>query len=279
MQDWGHLFAALELSLSSGTVLNYSEEPTNRATAIGRFLARVPESCLDLHSKIKQDWEYKRMQLSQDLTDYTAVIRDEQVLFESKVRTWLTQVRLEGELLKRNSQERSLHCLTHVRNWLLTSITELEKQRRIVEAYLAMSLDNNRQRCEEMLDEYLYQRFLSCLRAVVGRRACITEVGSASKADLKRSLEDHFSCKFLVKHVIALEDLNYHDLTSDKQMNFTATRERTTVISAIYTETHMVEKLLTRFLTLQEGARAGPQAGAELVSRRTATVLSRSCKA
>lgn len=276
MQDWANLFNALETGLNSDTLLNYSEEPTNRATAIGRFLAKVPASREDLYSKITEDCEIKQRELSQGLTDYSAALKEEQILFESKVRTWLTQVRLEGELLKRTSQDRAMKILTHIRDWLLTSITELEKQRRNVEVQLGLSLSNNRQRCEEMLDEFLYQRFLCCLKGVVGRRASIVEVGATSKTELKRSLEDHFSCKFLVKHAIALEDLNYRDLTSDQHPSFSTSRERTTVISAIYADSNKVEKLLTRFLTLQEVA--NPISPAEAVSRKTAALLSRSCK-
>jgi hypothetical protein len=291
---FSRLLAGLEAGLGSGLRLNYAEAQLSKRIALGVFLTKLPGAREDFSRRIHLEYAQKKEEahshLQQLLSHTQLQPRDILSRFNDHIKALAAACAMESDLFNYKEEQLMIQTMEEMKKFVLTGVAELEKQVRVSAHFIRQGQISNLKRADELQDEFLWRRFVHRVQSLARNKVLVTEPQSSIKSDIKRVIEEKLEVKILLKNVLMLEDHEFAEVSGGRQ----SASERKTAISKICilhtdTSSHHIDKILTKFLTLQHSSKPSdqptPKNSVDKVTKRSAasgfplhTCLSRSCK-
>jgi len=291
---FSRLLAGLEAGLGGGLKLNYAQQPLSKRIALGVFLTKLPGAREDFARRIHLEYAHKkeetRLRLQQLLSQSQLQPRDILGRFNDHIKALAAAGAMESDLFNYKEEQLMAQTMEEMKKFVLTAVADLEKQVRVSAHFIRQGHTSNFKRAEELQDEFLWRRFVHRVQSLARNKVLVNEPQSSIKSDIKRVIEEKLEVKILLKNVLMLEDHEFSEVSAARQ----SSSERKTAISklCIYhidTSPQHIDKVLTKFLTLQHSSKPSdqptPKNSGEKPTKRPAasgfplhTCLSRSCE-
>ncbi|CAG9326728.1 unnamed protein product [Blepharisma stoltei] len=230
-----YLFDSLKGALELDRPLNYRSDGTKTEKCIGEFLSHIPGSKKDIDSAIKAQFYYKKWNesIKRRFSKKSFDVELKKKKFSDMVDSLLEKGRLSAKARSRIVKSKYEQILDSVKDWMLGSISQLEKEKAKVKQIISMDSREVERKKVSLEEEYVWKRFTMMVESIAFRNSNVKEISAFPNSEIKKDIEENLKMQILLKKGIIFQCNDFSAKIKNGVLAYTNEREGNSLLEAL----------------------------------------------